>query len=348
MRDPSSLRDKVRKAISNYRLLNNFSLKIFSLIFAAGLWLFVTNYHDPEIATTFSNISVKLLHTDTLENQGKVVTVIDNSDTISIVTVNASRSVVESLGQDNIVATADLDAMTEDGRVPIVLTTNRAVDSISSITGSSSYVEVSVEDRTTKKFTLETETVGEVEDGYVLGSVTMEQNQLRVSGPASIVSQISSAGVIVDVSDSTGTISTNADIHLYDEDGVDIEISKNLTLNVERIAVVVEVLPTKEITLTAGISGVPEDGYEYTGEYTIVPSTIVVAGKKSALDELDGIIIPASAVNVTGANDDVIIEVDVSDYLPDGIQFAEKDGDTSVTISVEIVKKATIEAPSEE
>ncbi len=347
MREPSSLRGIIEKRIHKLHIFHNFSLKVFSLVFACVLWVFVTSYHDPEVALTFSNVSVKLIHTDSLENEGKVITVLDNTDVIPIVTVNANRSVVESLGQDNIIATADINSMTADGKVPITLTTNKAVDSISGITGSASFVEVSVEDRATMKFTLNATTVGEVEEGYVLGNISMEQNQVRVSGPASVVSRISKAGVVIDVSDSTANISTNADIHLYDEEGVDIVIGKNLSMNIDKIAVSVDVLPTKEVPLTLTIAGVPADGYEISGENSISPSSVLIAAKRSVLDKIESINIPSSAIDLSGADDNVVKEVDIRNYLPDGVRLVDGDKDFTINITIGIAKKTVAETNSE-
>ena len=126
-------------------MFNNWGLKIVSLLLAACLWVFVTNYQDPETVLTVYNVPVKLLHTDLLKSEGKVVIVLDDSDTIPVVTVNAPRSVVDSLESDNIVATADVDDIYADNSVPIVLTTNKYSDSITNISGSIDRVLLSIE-----------------------------------------------------------------------------------------------------------------------------------------------------------------------------------------------------------
>ena len=163
-----------------------------------------------------------------LESEGKVYIVLDDSDTIPVVTVNAPRSVVDALEADNIVATADVEDMTTENTVPIVLTTNKYSDSITNISGSISSVRLSIEDEERASFGIETTVAGNVAEGYQIGSISLEQNQVRVKGPASVVQSVKSAGVSVDVSGAENTISTNAEIHLYDEDGRDISTEKSL------------------------------------------------------------------------------------------------------------------------
>ena len=146
MQNFSLEREKNRIKRQIPRIFHNGALKIISLVLASCLWFFVTYYQDPETVLTINNVQVKLLHTDMLEQEGKVCIVLDDSDTIPVVTINAPRSVVDSLGSENIVATADVEDIAADNTVPIVLTTNKYSDSITSITGSTKRVSLSIED----------------------------------------------------------------------------------------------------------------------------------------------------------------------------------------------------------
>ena len=318
------------------RIFHNWGLKLISLVFATCLWFFVTNYQDPETVLTVNNVPVKLLHTDAVTQDGKVCIVLNDSDTIPVVTVTAPRSVVDSLGAENIVATADVEDIMPDNTVPIILTTNKYSDSITSIVGSSRNVLLSIEDEQQASFTIEAAVTGNVAEGYQIGNISMEQNQVRVKGPASEVERVKSAGVSVDVSDVESSISTNAEIHLYDEDGVDIDIDKNLTLNIDKVMVNVEVLAQKEIPVKIAVSGTPADGYRLTGETTVEPGRITVAGKKSALEDVAEVSIPSSELNVTGRAKSLIKTFNIANYLPDGVQLAEGELDT-VKVTVEIV-----------
>ena len=318
------------------RIFNNGWLKIISLVFAACLWFFVTYYQDPETVLTVNNVPVKLLHTDILESEGKVIIVLDDSDTIPVVTVNAPRSVVDALEADNIVATADVEDMSAHNTVPIVLTTNKYSDSITNISGSISNVRLSIEDEQRATFGIEASVVGSVAEGYQVGTVSLEQNQVRVKGPASVVQSVKSAGVSVDVSEAESSISTNAEIHLYDDDGRDISTDKHLTLNIDKVMVRVEVLLKKEVPVKIAVSGTPAEGYRLNGETAVEPGRITIAGRKSTLENVTEISIPSSDLNVRGRNTSLVKNFKISDYLPDGVSLAEGELD-SVKVTVEIV-----------
>ena len=318
------------------RLFHNWGLKLISLVFATCLWFFVTNYQDPETVLTVNNVPVKLLHTDSVTQEGKVCTVLNDSDTIPVVTVTAPRSVVDSLGAENIVATADVEDIAADNTVPIVLTTNKYSDSITSIVGSTKRVALSIEDLEQASFTIEAALIGNVAEGYEIGSISLEQNQVRVKGPASEVKRVNRAGVTVDVSGVESSISTNAEIHLYDEDGVDLDIDKNLELNIDKVMVNVEVLPKKEVPIKIAVSGTPAEGYRLTGETTVEPGRVTVTGKRAALEKVTEISIPSAELNATGRTKSLTKTFNIANYLPDGVQLAEGELDT-VKVTVEIV-----------
>lgn len=338
-RSPGKGKKKIKKGWLNLR--NNGWLKIISLLIAAFLWLFVTNYHDPEVVLTVSNVQVKLLHTDVLEEEGKVCTVLDDTDVIPVVTVTAPRSVVDALESDNIVATADVEDITEDSTVPIRLTTNKYSDSISSIRGSISSVRLSVEDEESASFTIVASTSGEVEDGYIIGSVTMEQNQVRVTGPASKVDEVASAGVTVDVSGASASISTNAEIHLYDEEGLDIDLDNDLTLSIDKVMTSVEILQTKEVPVKIAVTGTPADGYQLSGDTAIEPSSITIAGRRSAIEDVESVSIPSSELDVTGLSKSLVKTVNITQYLPDGVTLADPDSDKNIKVTVDIISSGT-------
>ena len=303
---------------------------------ASCLWFFVTYYQDPETVLTINNVQVKLLHTDMLEQEGKVCIVLDDSDTIPVVTINAPRSVVDSLGSENIVATADVEDIAADNTVPIVLTTNKYSDSITSITGSTKRVSLSIEDEKMASFPIEASVTGNVAENYQIGSITMEQNQVHVKGPATEVDSVKRAGVSVDVTGSESSISTNAEIHLYDGDGRDMDLDDLLTLNIDKTMVKVEVLAVKTIPVKIAVSGTPAEGYRLTGETSVEPGRIKVAGKKSVLDNVSSVSIPSSDLNVSGRNKNFVRNIKISKYLSSGVTLADGEED-NVKVTVEIV-----------
>ena len=325
------------------KIFENIGLKLFALAFAIVLWLLVTNINDPVSRMTISNVQVRLLNTDLITKQGDVYSVLDDSDVVPVVTVTAKRSIIDALDKDDIAATADVNDLSSLDTVEIRFSSYKFNNEIDSIEGSTENVKLSIEKKLTSTFTLKTATAGKLASGYELGSVIPEQNQVRVSGPQSVVSSISEATATVDISGATGSISTYSDIRLLDSSGNPVD-TQTLTMNINSVKVNVVVLPVKTIPVQVTTSGSPADGYLATGKITADPETVSIAGKSSVLQTIESLQIPGSAVDISGADSDVTRTLDVSGFLPEGVTFEDSsfDGKVQVTVGIEPAQDADV------
>ena len=326
------------------KLTSNWGLKLASVVFAAILWFLITNINDPVVSQTFYDVPVTIKNTSLITENGQVYEVLDDTDVISTVKVYAPRTAIDSLSKDNIVATADVANMTSNYTIPISLSTNKYSNEIESISGSIDTVKLDVEDKATKTLALTATTSGTLEDGYIVGTVSTEQNLIRVSGPESIVSHIKSAVVDVDVTGFTSNIGTDADIKLYDEEG-NVISEGNLTLNITSVRVNVTILETKRVPIVYTITGTPASGYQLTGVIDSTPDTILIAGRSSALSEVDFIGVSDALLNVQGLTENLETTIDLTDYLPSNISFGDSDfnGIVSVVVHIEETKSKTVD-----
>lgn len=326
------------------KLTSNWGLKLASVVFAAILWFLITNINDPVVSQTFYDVPVTIKNTSLITENGQVYEVLDDTDVISTVKVYAPRTAIDSLSKDNIVATADVANMTSNYTIPISLSTNKYSNEIESISGSIDTVKLDVEDKATKTLALTATTSGTLEDGYIVGTVSTEQNLIRVSGPESIVSQIKSAVVDVDVTGFTSNIGTDADIKLYDEEG-NVISEGSLTLNITSVRVNVTILETKRVPIVYTITGTPASGYQLTGVIDSTPDTILIAGRSSALSEVDFIGVSDALLNVQGLTENLETTIDLTDYLPSNISFGDSDfnGIVSVVVHIEETKSKTVD-----
>lgn len=317
------------------KLTRNWGLKLVSFIFAAMLWLIVTNINDPVISKPFADVPVTLRNTELITGKGQVYEVLDDTDVIDSVVIYAPRSIQSSLSESNIVAIADINDLTSENTVPIRLSTNKYNGELESIRGNIDSVKLNIENKQTRSFPIKVNVAGEVSEGYMLGDVSTEQNLIRISGPESVVSRITKAQAEVSVSGFTSLISGDVDIRLYDEKGTEIR-SGNLDRSITKVRVNVDILEKKTVPITYQVSGVPADGYRLTGERTSTRNSVEIAGKSRIIQNINAIEIPEGVIDVTGAREDVTTLVDLKDYLPEGTIIAEDDftGKINVTISV--------------
>ena len=198
-------------------------------------------------------------------------------------------------------------------------------------------MRLEIENRKSTVFALQTTTSGTLAEGYTLSDITTEQNQIRVTGPESVVSGISKAVATVDVSGARNTIVTYADVKLYDQN--DRQISKEgLTMNITNVRVTVNILSAKSLPLTFATTGAPADGYLRSGAITANPSEVLVKGRSSVLNTVDRIDVPAEVLDVTGRTSDLVQEVDITPYLPENVEFAEDDFNGLIEVRVGVVQ----------
>jgi len=326
-------------------LTNNIGLKLLSVLAAFILWIIVVSVDDPVITRTYTGIPVEIVNGTSITDEGKTYEVIDDSDVISV-SITAERSIIESLAKDNIKATADMKNITFMNTVPIELKTTRFFEKINSIGTRTPSLSVEIEDKKSKQIKIAISTDGQVADGYVAGKVTPVVDVIKVSGPESKVSQITSAGISVDYDNMNESFTTSCPIMLYDINGEIID-DPAITTSDSEVRTSVEILETKEIPVTASYIGITSPGYSATGTVICDPSSIVVAGSGSDLDKLSSIKIPEEVVSIEGATENVNSIVNIKEYLPSGIVLADSgfSGDINIVTVIEAHSVLSVDLP---
>ena len=321
------------------RLTDNLSLKICSFVFAVLRWLVVVNVDNPVKTKQFDNISVKLQNANIITEEGLVYEILDSTGTVTV-SVSAPRSYLELLSKDDIVAVADFNNITAANTINITYYSKRYNDRITNFKGSIESVKLNIEPKKMLQLVLNTKTEGEVEEGYVVGRVTTDQNQVRISGPESVVSQIKSAVIEVNVSGTTTDIATYEDVKLYDAENNEITAT-SIVKNVDSVKVDVEILATKTVPIQYSVMGTPASGYRQTGEVTGIPSEITIAGSADALKNISQVEIPSEALNINGMKENLVENINVKTYLPNGITIADSNynGKAVVTVYIEEEQK---------
>lgn len=316
-------------------LTRNLRLKLASLLLAFVLWFLVAQIYDPKDTVTFNNIQVRLINTELLDEEGKVYEVLDNSNLVRV-TVTGPQSIVKSeLRRSDIVAEADMSKLTDINTIAITYYCENISNDSVEIKGNHDSVRLNVEDKTSKWIKLESNTIGDVASGYMIGNVTLDQTNIEVTGPKSAISQVDHAGVDINVTDSTTSLSANVDIKLYDADDNEL-VLESVKKNVDSAYMTVEVLATKEVPVEIEYMGVPEDGYMATGEVESSVPTVRIAGTVSTLVGISAITVPEDRMNITGQSDNLVDIINLKEYLPANVRLADKSFDGKITATVYI------------
>lgn len=316
-------------------LTHNLGLKLASLLLAFVLWFLVAQIYDPKDTVTFNNIQVRLINTELLDEEGKVYEVLDNSNLVRV-TVTGPQSIVKSeLRRSDIVAEADMSKLTDINTIAITYYCENISNDSVEIKGNHDSVRLNVEDKTSKWIKLESNTIGNVASGYMIGNVSLDQTNIEVTGPKSAISQVDHAGVDINVTDSTSSLSANVDIKLYDADDNELTL-ESVKKNVDSAHMTVEVLATKEVPVEIEYMGVPEDGYMATGEVESSVPTVRIAGNASTLVGISAITVPEDRMNITGQTDNLVDIINLKEYLPSNVRLADKSFDGKITATVYI------------
>ena len=322
------------------KLTANLGLKILAVLFSVAIWFIVININDPVDKQVFRNIPVEILHEEAVINAGKVYEILDGTDVIDV-TVWAKRSILDTLGEENIIATADMQEINfMDTMVRIKLSTNKYSNRLESIGSSTENMLVSIEDLKREQFVISVAPIGEPAEGYIIGNISTDQNAVSVSGPESIVSQVDRAEVSVNAEGLTQDIRTNVSIRLYDKDNKPVE-DVNLKKSLDQVLVTLEILETRRVPLGLTFTGEPADGYALTGVVESNPATVQIAGKGSTIRNISQIDIPDSVLDVTGCIGNLVETVELKQYLPDNVIIAEPDFNGKATITVHIEREIT-------
>ena len=322
--------------MKKYRFSNNLGLKIIALFFSAFLWLIVVNVSNPIGSKTFSEIPVTIVNDDIIKSSGEVYQVL-GEDTVSVV-VYANREIRQKLRTEDIVATADVAQMdTTTNLIPINITIPDYSGDYDSAVAVPRNIRIQREKSGSKVLALTAETGATTpRDGYTLGDITVDPANITITGPESALDKIDRAVARVDVSGKSKDEDIKADLILYDANGNELSQTQlDNNLGEDGIIVSVEILKEKTVPVEFGVTGTPAEGFRYTG-CTSVPESIRICGKTEAINDVDEIRVPASVIDISGADAPIERTVNITQYLPENVMLVDDNaGEIVVTAMVE-------------
>ena len=263
----------------------------------------------------------------------KCYEVLDGTNTVTF-TVTGKRSELEKLDDTDFSAVADMNRLIINDKgnkasVPIEISAKRTYTSVS-INNKNKYMELSLEDLMSRRFMISADTSGKVAAGYALGEVSVTNpNVLNVSGPASIVKKVDKVVATIDVDGMSSNLTDNVIPVLYDSDGNEVDTTQ-LKLSNTTVTISAKILSVKEVPLVFSTTGTPYGEYRVV-EISSTPDTVKLKGASNVLNPLVSLEIPANVINVSGAREDVKTTIDISEYLPDGVELVDSSA-ASVTV----------------
>ena len=321
----------------------NIGYVVGSIVLAFLLWLIVANISDAQTTREIINIPVTQLNGDVLEELDKVYDVA-SGDTVDIV-IKGRRSLVETLGRDDFVATADLANMSITNAVPIEVSLKNSNNAkYLDITCINSTMQLNLEEKVIVQLPVKVNMNGETKEGFAVGENSCSPSFVTIEGPKSAVDKITDVFVSIDVSGKKADFISNVELGIYDAYGEQIkndkiEISQNI------ISVSTVVYPTKEVPIVVDVRGTPGDGYAVE-DIVYQPQTVVIAAPTEVLDGIEGVSI--RDISVSGLTEDLNHTLDIKDYLPEQAIVAGADSQLVLNVSISQVTEKTLKLTSQD
>lgn len=303
-----------------------------SFVVALGLWLYVITVVSPGSKATFYNIPVYLEGASILEERGMMVTAV-NTTNVDL-ELSGNRVDLNELNNANIIIKANLATIYDPGEdiqlsYSISYPGNVASNAFTEESRSPGYVTISVERIAYKSVPVNVITTGSVPSGYVdkAEEMLLDYDEIQITGPASVVSQISQARIEVSLNDQTESVSQSFRYTLCNALGDPVD-SELITVNTKEVNVKIPVQQVKVIKLKVNLN----DGGGATAEnvtYDVSPGTIQVCGSKAALAELGNELILGS-INLAEYSDGAKLNMDIT--LPSGVTNMSALTEATVTL----------------
>jgi len=300
-------------------LFENLPLKLLSVLLASLVWLFVMGEEHSERSYT---VPVQI------SRLAEGLVLLNEEDYVVEVRVSGPRGILNNLSDDGFAATLDLAPYGKgEVDVPIAKEAIRAPKGVSITRIRPATIRVHLDSVVEKKIPLKTVVHGEPAVGYEVRGVKLEPASLRLTGPESLLAQITEIPTTpIDVTGLTGDATLP----------VQVDFQRSLVSWPPRpLLAQVAVAPrmvTRTLPVEAVVTGKLRAGYEVT-KVEVTPEQVMVRGPQRLVEGLTTV--SAGAVEIARRHRSLSRKLTLVPPA-DGVTFPEGD---RVAVRVEIAER---------
>lgn len=189
-------------------------------------------------------------------------------------------------------------------------------------------VTVNLERLVIKEFTIDIDRRGEPAVGYQIGDTTLSQETVVVSGPQSMVEQVTNVRVILDATQASENINRTMPVQALTESGVEVE---GVTVTPAQVTIAQTVTQRggyRNVAVKVVSTGKVASGYRTTYISVSPPTVTLFSSNPQITARLPGFV-ETSPLDLTGIEDDFDVRLPLN--LPDGVEVV---GDQTVLVQV--------------
>lgn len=303
---------------------------ILSALISIVLWLYVVTVVSPESEATLYNIPVVLQGESALDERGLVL-VSDDSYKINL-QLYGNRTDLNKVNSGNVTIIADLTKIYDPGTHNLSYSISYPGDvpsgAFTEMSRTPSRIRVTVEQKITKKVPVELNYVGSVAVNYraKTDAVVLDYPEISITGPASVINQITKAKIEVDLTGQIKTFEQTCRFTLCDEDGEPVDAASVVT-DVAEVAATVPIQFMKDVPLKVKLvsgGGANEKNTTVTYEH----DQIRIAGSRETLLSINEI--ELGIIDLGTLTQKKVFSYDV--VLPEGVENVSLIPKTTVTV----------------
>lgn len=327
--------------------LHNGLLKAIAVLISIVLWAgLISQDENVTRDKTFQNVTVSVSGTETLKSNGLIVVSDLNEilDNVSIVAAVPQKQ-YEQAEASNYNVRLDLSRIKGTGEQEVKLQSTNS-STFGRVTSTNpSTVKVQVEDYIIRqRIPVSVPPIeGEIPEGWYASTPSVDPALITVSGPRSLVQNISRARAFINTDDiewQEGQIVTSSEILLYNRSG---EVVKSplvsmtsSSLVIDSVLIEMTILPSLsfETADLIQITGNVANGYQIKGTPRISPEVITVAARQEVLEQMTELSLERNTINVKNLRETTPFQLKVQKPSDDAILSND-----TITVTVEIEAK---------
>lgn len=313
---------------------NKLIYALLSFVIALGLWFYVITVVSPESEETYYNIPVVLKNETVMTNKGLMITT-EKEPTVTL-RLKGNRSDLNNLKNSDISLVADLSKINEAGtqrvNFDISFPGSFADNAFEVLSYSPDKIMLDIVEWTTKEVDVQVEFAGAVPPDYIVykDDYILSHDKITITGPKSVVDEITHAKVVVDLENQIETISgTFAYTLCYaEEETQELDLSLVKT-SVTEVDLEVKIQRVKDLQLVVNVTyggGATEE----TTSIVFSQENIKVSGSEAALEALGDTLV-LDNINVAEMLTDETREYEI--ILPNEVDNLSGLDKVTVTIS---------------
>ena len=259
---------------------------LLALVLGVSVWVSAVSAADPNEVRTFPRpIPIEVV------GQDPSLVLTSEIPSSTQVSLRAPRSVWEALTsrEDAVQAVLDLSGLSA-GEHTQEIQVNVAMPPYQLMVVNPSAVPVVLETLLQQTFPLSLSLSGQPAAGYQVGEATMEQTEVTISGPESLVRQATRARVLVSLDSVRESIDEEISIQILDSQN---EVLQGLTINPESVRVSVPISQQggfRDVAVKVIVQGQQAAGYRIENISVFPPVITVFATDPELVNELPGVV----------------------------------------------------------